>query len=600
MGHIIGIDLGTTNSLAAYWKDGESILIPNALGNYLTPSVVSVDEKGTVYVGEVAKERLISDPERTVSVFKRSMGTDRTWQLGGKWYRPEELSALVLRKLKEDAEAYLGEPVEEAVISVPAYFGDTARRATRDAGRLAGLRVERIVNEPSAAALACQHMKKQQEAKMLIYDLGGGTLDVSLVHCFENIVEITAVSGDTHLGGSDFDRIIAEKFCSVNGMQPLSVQPRHLQEALLRAAEAAKRRLSQFDSAAMAVQMPDFSGAMELTQKDLISLSGGLLRRMAEPVNTVLRDGNITASKLDQIVLVGGSTKMPLVQQYLRYIMKGVPIVTTNPDYMVALGVGVYAGIKERDASVKDMIMTDICPFSLGTDVCNEADESNSYMSVIIPRNSALPISRSHTYVNSNDGQTAAVVNIYQGEDMYAKNNTKLGSLLVTYPPAKKGERKIDVRFTYDINGLLIVNVRVPFTGEEKELVFLNGKQTDTSDADTLRRVEELKKLQLGGRDAEGDQLLIARAERIYAQLTGHKRDMVGSAVAHFEKMRSSGRSAETKKAEEELAELLDELEKELQTQIQEEQESVAGFMDWFSGTDTSEDELTGEWTIIQ
>lgn len=575
-------------------------MIPNALGNYLTPSVVSVDEKGTVYVGEVAKERLISDPERTVSVFKRSMGTDRTWQLGGKWYRAEELSALILRKLKEDAEAYLGEPVEEAVISVPAYFGDTARRATRDAGRLAGLKVERIVNEPSAAALACQHMKKQQEAKMLIYDLGGGTLDVSLVHCFENIVEITAVSGDTHLGGSDFDRIIAEKFCSVNGMKPLSVQPKHLQEALLRAAEAAKRRLSQFDIAAMAVQMPDFSGAMELTQKDLIALSGNLLKRMAEPVNTVLRDGNITASQLSQIVLVGGSTKMPMVQQYLRYIMKGVPIVTTNPDYMVALGVGVYAGIKERDASVKDMIMTDICPFSLGTDVLNEADETNPYMSVIIPRNSVLPISRSETYANSADGQRASVINIYQGEDMYANNNIKLGSLCVTYPPAKKKERAINVRFTYDINGLLIVNVRVPFTGEEKELVFLNGQQTDTPDIDTQRRVEELKKLQLGGRDDERDQLLIARAERIYTQLTGKKRELVGSAVARFEKMRNSGRPTERKKAEKALSALLDGIEKEIRPVVQDEQESVDGFMDWLSGIGRSEDELSGDWTVIR
>ncbi len=600
MGHIIGIDLGTTNSLAAYWKDGESILIPNALGNYLTPSVVSVDEDGTVYVGDVAKERLISHPDRTVSVFKRSMGTDRTWQLGGKWYRPEELSALVLRKLREDAEHFLGEPVEEAVISVPAYFGETARRATRDAGRLAGLKVDRIVNEPSAAALACQHMKKQQEAHLLVYDLGGGTLDVSLVHCFENIVEITAVSGDTHLGGSDFDRLIAERFCSQNGMQPFGMQPKGLQEALLRSAEAAKKHLSQFQTAIMAVQMPDCSGVMELTQKELISLSGSLLRRMAEPVNTVMRDGHMTAADIDRIVLVGGSTKMPLVQQYLRYILRDVPIVTANPDYMVALGAGVYAGIKERDASVKDMIMTDICPFSLGVNVVNESDRANSYMSVIIPRNSALPISRTHIYSNASDMQTCSLFGVYQGEDLYAKNNKKLGELSVHYPEAKKGERSVGVRFTYDINGLLIVHARVLPDGEEKEVVFLNGRQTDAADATVHQRVEELKKLRLGGRDQEEVDLLLARAERVYTQITGGQREQLQAAISRFSEQLASGRSVETQKAEDALTALLDRIEREIHTEIGEEKETLSGFMDWMEGTGTTEDGLTDEWTVIQ
>ena len=599
MGRIIGIDLGTTNSLAAYWKDGETRLIPNALGSFLTPSVVSVDDHGTVYVGEVARERLISHPDQTVSVFKRSMGTDRTWKLGGKWYRPEELSALVLRKLKEDTEAFLGEPVEEAVISVPAYFGDMARRATRDAGRLAGLKVERVVNEPSAAALAVQHMKRQDEAKMLIYDLGGGTLDVSLVHCFENIVEITAVSGDTHLGGSDFDRLIAEKFCSENHMQPLGAQPKAFQQAILRAAESAKKRLSQFDSAAMAVQMPDFSGAMEITQKDLISLSGGLLKRMAEPVNTVLRDGDISASQLTQLVLVGGSTKMPLVQQYLRYILRGVPIVTADPDYMVALGAGIYAGIKERDETVKDMIMTDICPFSLGTNVLNQGDNTNAFMSVIIPRNSPLPISRTQSYTNAIDGQRMSNIGIFQGEDMYVKNNTRLGSVLITYPPAKKGELEILVRFTYDINGLLVVNVSVPSTGEEKELVFVNGREVSNTDAETRRRVEELKKLQLGVRDQEAEELLLARARRVFAQAKGPARELLRSAVTMFETTRGSGRTAEIQKAEEALSALLEQIESQLYTEVAAEQESVEGFMEWMSGTGTG-DEPTGIWTEIQ
>ncbi len=599
MGHIIGIDLGTTNSLAAYWHEGESRLIPNALGKYLTPSVVSVEENGTVYVGEAAKERLISHPDQTVSVFKRSMGTERTWQLGGKWYRPEELSALVLRKLKEDAEKYLGEPVEEAVISVPAYFGDNARRATRDAGKLAGLKVERIVNEPSAAALACQHIRKQKEAKMLVYDFGGGTLDVSLVQCFENIIEIIAVSGDNQLGGSDFDRLIAEKFCIENNMQGFGMQPKNVQQSLLQAAEYAKKRLTRFKTAIMAVQTPETSGAMELTQKSLISLSGNLLKRMADPINTVLRDGHIRISELTQVVLVGGSTKMPLVQQYLRFILKGVPLVTVDPDYMVAIGVGVYAGIKERNAEIKDLIMTDICPFSLGTDIKNEADIGNPYMSVIIPRNSALPASRTHTYTNAEDNQTCSKIGIFQGEDMYVKNNVKLGSLIVTYPPAKKCEREINVRFTYDINGLLVVNVSVPFTGEERELVFTNGREVENTDDDTRKRVEELKRLQLVGRDQEAEKLLLARAQHFYALVTGAERERIQEYVSAFEESCRRGFATEARKKGEELKELLDSLEERMRDELAAEEDMISGFMDWMNGFDTDAGEPTGNWNTI-
>lgn len=394
MGRIIGIDLGTTNSLVAYWENGESKLIPNALGEYLTPSVVSIDEDGTVYVGKVAKERLVTAPDQTASVFKRGMGTDRTYKIGGKWYRAEELSAIVLKTLKEDAERYFGEPVEEAIVSVPAYFSDIARKATRRAGQLAGLKVDRIINEPSAAALACQCVKKHQdEARMLVFDFGGGTLDVSLVECVDNIIEIVAVSGNNHLGGSDFDRVIAEHFCKENGLV-FGALTKSQQGIVLKCAEKAKRLLSVAEETTMHVAFEDQEWKLELSRKVLIQISAAIFKKIAAPVKRVLLDGEVTASELSQIVLVGGSCKMPIVQQYLRFMMKGVDVVTADPDHMIALGVGVYAGIKERNEEIQDVILTDICPFSLGVNVINKSDLKKEYMSVLIPRNSALPASR--------------------------------------------------------------------------------------------------------------------------------------------------------------------------------------------------------------
>ena len=599
MGRIIGIDLGTTNSLASYWENGECKLIPNALGSFLTPSVVSVDDDGVVYVGEVAKERLITHPDRTASVFKRSMGTDRLYQLGARSFRAEELSAFVLRKLKEDAENYLGETIEEAVVSVPAYFGEQARRATRDAGTIAGLRVERIVNEPSAAALACQTIKHQDNATMLIYDFGGGTLDVSLVECFENIVEIVAVSGDAQLGGSDFDRLIAQRFCEKNDMQSFRLLPKTTQQALLRAVEAAKRQLSQSKKTVVALQTEAFSGAMELTEKELISMSGAILKRMAEPLRRVLRDSGRKPEQITQLVLVGGSTKMPLVQQYLRYILKGVPIVTINPDYMVALGAGVYAGIKERSSEVRDLVMTDICPFSLGTAVLNENDPSNEYMSVIIPRNSALPASHTHLYSNSFDGQSKCVVDIYQGEEMYAKNNMKLGSLTVTFPEAEKGKETILVTFSYDINGLLVVRVKVLSTGEEKEVAFLGGKMVDTHDRRIAERIRELKAVQINPREEEAYKLLMEQAKRLYTELNGYKRTELMKSIQAFERALTGGRAADTLRQAEKLKQQMDRLSGQ-EIGFTGETDDVTEFLDWLGAGESDDDPLSDDWFVIQ
>lgn len=532
MGKIIGIDLGTTNSLAAVWQNGKSQLIPNAFGEYLTPSVVSVDVDGTVYVGKIAKERLISHPNQTASVFKRFMGTSKTYRLG-KWeYRPEELSALILRKLREDAEQYLGEPVEEAIISVPAYFNDMSRKATKDAGKLAGLKVERIINEPSAAALACQQSWKNEDSTLLVFDFGGGTLDVSLVECFDNIIEILAVSGDNHLGGSDFDRVIAEHFCKKHNLVFEKIS-RESQGILLKSANRLKCELTEQKKAVMTVADGEFQGQLELDRKELIQIAGPLFGRMSAPVRRVLMDAEKSIRDISQVVLVGGSCKMPVVQQYLHHILETEQMITMEPDYMIALGVGTYAGIKERNEEIRDMLLTDICPFSLGTGVYNEADPENALMCVVIERNSALPASREVTLCTVSDYQQYLRIEVFQGEEMYAQNNIKLGTLKIPVPPSPRGEESAVLRYTYDINGILVVDVRIVSTGEERQLVIINEKNTISSE-EMDEYLQKLEGLKIHPRDKEENQFMIARGERLYIQATGQMREEIGESMDYF------------------------------------------------------------------
>ena len=326
---VIGIDLGTTNSLAAVWQQGRSRLIPNALGDVLTPSAVSIDEDGTVLVGEAARQRLVSHPERSAAAFKRAMGTDQTYSLAGRTFTPEELSALVLRQLKQDAEAFLGEPVEEAVVSVPAYFNDRQRAATKRAGQLAGLRVERLVNEPSAAALSC-YKPDEGEASFLVFDFGGGTLDVSVVECFDNVVNILAVSGDNALGGNDFDETIAHLFCVENGLDYRGLD-RAAKAILLEQAEKCKQALTENPMAVMIVDSPGVKGALSLTGKKLVEHSQKLLERMRTPVARALRDSGLGRGELAGVIPVGGSCKMPLVRQYLAHLLGQRPKQNAQP-----------------------------------------------------------------------------------------------------------------------------------------------------------------------------------------------------------------------------------------------------------------------------
>lgn len=534
MSRIIGIDLGTTNSLAAVCQDGGSRLIPNAFGEYLTPSVVSIGEDGTVYVGKTAKERLASHPDATAGAFKRFMGTSRKYMLAGKSYSPEELSAFVLKKLREDAERYLGEPVEEAVISVPAYFNDMARNATKRAGIIAGLRVERIINEPSAAALACQNRNEEEDAVLLVFDFGGGTLDVSLVECFDNVIEIQAVSGDNQLGGQDFDEMIEKHFIrsmeiSAEGLSPET-------KAIIRkSAEKCKKDLTREKTAEMVVNCKDIQKKMEISRKDVVNICAPLFERMGKPISRVLMDAGVSADQISHIVLVGGSCKMPVVRQYIGHLLGRNDMETLEPDHMIALGCGVCAGIKERDEEVKDMLLTDICPFSLGVDIMNIQNPAKPFMSFIIERNTALPVSRESMYANALDNQPEVRVRIYQGEAMYAEDNMRLGELVFKIPRMPKGKVQCFVRFTYDINGVLEVEVRIPVTGEQKRLVIVN-KELGMSEEEVAKKLKEFEKIKVNPADEEENRYILEWGQRLFMQTNSEKiREELVKKLQYFE-----------------------------------------------------------------
>lgn len=524
---VIGIDLGTTNSLCAIWRNGKSELVPNSFSEYLTPSVVSADEHGTLFIGKIAKERLISHPELTASLFKRHMGSSTALHLGKQAYLPEELSALVLRQLREDAERYTGERITEAVISVPAYFNDYQRSATKRAGKLAGLYVERLVNEPSAAALASYLADGDTNSyrNYIVFDFGGGTLDVSVVECFENVVSILAVCGDNHLGGSDFDKILADYFCQQNGIQFKDLSETG-QAILLRQAEQCKFELSAKNSTEMKVLNQEITGSIIIGNQKLIEISSALFKRIEQPVRHALKDSGLGKADIHSIILVGGSCHMPIIKQYLEHICGIRTCEYGSPDTSVALGLGVYVGIKERCSDIKDFLLTDICPFSLGINVHNRNQPHRALMSVLIERNSALPTSKESRFYTAGDWQKTIRVGVYQGESMYAEDNILLGEINMSVTPAPSGQESIDVRFTYDINGILEVDA-VNVSSQHKERLVIVSKGSSLTEHEVEKRISELARLKIHPRDEDANKLVLARAERLFEETTGAMRETI-------------------------------------------------------------------------
>ncbi len=639
---IVGIDLGTTNSLIAYYTDEGPKIIPNRLGENLTPSVVSIDENGEVYVGKTAQERMRLYPETSAAVFKRDMGSDKKFSLGDKEFTAEELSSFVLRSLKEDAEEFLGEAVEEAIISVPAYFNDMRRKATKRAGELAGLKVERIISEPTAAAIAYGLYNDNKPAKNLVFDLGGGTLDVSILDYFPPILEVRAVAGDNYLGGEDFTQIIEDMFFKNNpDIDRYEISFR--EKALIRkAAEQCKIELSdngkavmkckiygkkQADSPAVEKNKSEESGneskkvvafsrkdeeskdlnlddaapevseqeasvseiseqevpasenrkkslddsnaeirEMSITYAEFDKACEDLYDKIRVPVRRALSDAKLKLSDINKIVLVGGGTKLTGVRTFVSKLFHTFPDTSINPDEAVALGAAIQGAMKERRESIKEVVLTDVCPFTLGTEVSVELGDGireNGHYCPIIERNTIIPASRTERFYTVHDNQTRLTINVLQGESRMARNNLELGVLEIEVPKAKAGQEAVDVTYTYDINSILEVEVKVIST-EKKYRQIIKGQYTEMTDEEIEARFKELAYLKIHPRDQEENKLLLLRLERLYEEALGIDREVLENEARKFEMALNTQDKRIIEKERKKLKEFLDGWESEL------------------------------------
>jgi molecular chaperone HscC len=539
---IVGIDLGTTFSLVAVMRDAGPVVLPNALGANLTPSAVSVLDDGEVLVGAAARARATTHPERTALVWKRDMGTERVWRVADRSFTPPELSALVLRSLKNDAEAALGQPIEEAVITVPAYFDEMQRRATRDAGAIAGLRVDRIINEPTAAALAFGLHERHREMRAVVFDLGGGTFDVTVLEIIEGVIEIQASAGDSRLGGEDFAEALATGVAKQASLplEALRAEPRSWAR-LLAACDDAKRALTGTE--AVRIALPDLSvdgrpRSLEatVTRAEAEALWVPLLDRLRGPTLRALRDAGLGPADVNEVLLVGGATRMPCVVRLASQIFDRVPDRRLPPDEAVALGAAVQAALKEGHAAVDDVVVTDVAPFTLGIAVAAHfgGQQIRGMFAPILERGTVIPASRVKTFETMSDNQREILVEVFQGEHASCEKNRKLGQYsLRGLPPGPAGSQAIEVRFSYDLNGLLEVDMTMLSTGKRETLVVEQtpGRLTAKQIEDARKALERLK---FHPREALPNTTALARADALYIELVGPARDALGTAIASF------------------------------------------------------------------
>jgi molecular chaperone HscC len=531
---IVGIDLGTTNSAVGIWRDGKAILIPNSLGDLLTPSAVSLGDDGSLLVGLAARDRQSTHPKLTATAFKRLMGSQQRMALGRNRYSAEDLSALILRSLKADAEAWAGEAVASAVITVPAYFNDRQRKATRRAGELAGLKVERLINEPTAAALAHGIHEREDKHPFLVFDLGGGTFDVSIVEVFEGVMEVRASAGDNRLGGEDFNDLIVEM--ALARLPGLPRGDSALREIIRAAAERTRRALSAADAAPLVFVWGDERHEIEIAADRFEAAAAPLMARLRDPVLRSLRDSGIIADQLSEVILVGGATRMPIVRKAVTRMFGRFPATRIDPDQAVALGAAVQAGLRSRDVALEEVRLTDVCPFTLGI-AAAQLDRGGNFLAgvfaPIIERNTVIPASRAYPFRTVRDNQAAVDVEIYQGEARNVEANVRLGRISLPVPPRPAGQVAIECRFSYDSSGLLEVDVAVPEIGLTRQLVIRDDDAMDEAQIEARRKV--LAALKVHPREHAANAALLARAERCYESFLGDRRDAIGRLIAAFQ-----------------------------------------------------------------
>jgi molecular chaperone HscC len=543
MSEIIGIDLGTTNSLAAHLTPDGPRVIPNALGESLTPSVVGIDHQNRLLIGAAAKELQVISPERCAGLFKRYMGSDWKVKLVGRTYSPEELSGLVLRSLKEDAEAFFGQPVERAVITVPAYFNDQQRKATLTAGRIAGLQVERILNEPTAAALAYGFQEAEEEKILLVFDLGGGTFDVSLVELFEGMIEVRASSGESFLGGEDFTRTMAARVLEGQGyvFERTELDAPQLVARTIQQCELAKRRLSSQDQAPVRVasrsgELGEQSPVVVINRSSFEAWTNHILARVELPIRRVLGDAGLRREDIHEVILVGGATRMPAVVDVVVRTFGKQPRNSINPDEVVALGAAVQAGLVARQQSVEELVVTDVCPFTLGVEISKQfgLEHRPGYFLPIIDRNTTIPVSRVHRLSTLDANQTQVAIKLYQGESRRVEGNLLISEFMVTGIPRAPAGQPIDIRFTYDLNGVLEAEATVVETAKTVRHVVTRYARGLTPEQ-IARAVEEMKQLKTHPREEAVNRFLLQRAERVYAELSLETRELLGQLLDGFE-----------------------------------------------------------------
>ena len=551
---LLGIDLGTTNSLIAAWQDGQARLIPNALGDVLTPSVVSLDEDDTILVGKAARARLTTHPERTAAAFKRFMGSDKQVELGGRPFSPEELSALVLGSLKQDAEAFLGHPVSEAVISVPAYFSDEQRKRTMFAAELAGLSVTRLINEPTAAAMA-YGLHEQKFERTLIFDLGGGTFDVTVLEYALPLIEVHASTGDNFLGGEDFTAALLQACLKDWQLTPSMIDAQGM-ASLGDALEQLKCKLGE-GKQQLSWRHAGQTFEWSLDEAAAVKIWEPLLGRLRAPIEQALRDARLKPRDLDSLVLVGGATRMLAVQQLVATLFGRLPYRHLDPDTIVALGAATQAACKARDGAVEELILTDVCPYTLGIETLRGKGIEGAF-SPIIERNTVIPTSRVERYYTTHPRQEKIRIAVYQGERPWVRDNIFIDAFDVALMPTDHIQQ-MDVRFSYDINGLLEVDVTLLET-HARHSHSIDRSPTGLDEQARKNSHDRLATLKVHPRDALPNRTLLARLERAWMQSLGDEREQIAEWLYSFTRVLGDQQSAEIASHRTQLNEALDEL----------------------------------------